>query len=115
MKLIVLIVLIVFTLTAHSANTNSDLKKCESAIEIKDDKSIVKYCISLEKNSQKAELFVIVAELFQNISYSRLNEIFDYGEADQNFVGIYNKKKSYSALEKSHLKKAFGRLKKQDD
>ena len=115
MKIILLSLMIVVTLSAHSDNNNSQLNDCKNAVELEVSKSIVKHCLTLEKDTKNREVLAITAELLQKISYNRINEIFGLGEDNSYLTEFKFNKKLYSTLEKHYLKDAFNRLNKYED
>ena len=115
MKIILLSLMIVVTLSAHSDNNNSQLNDCKNAVELEVSKSIVKHCLTLEKDTKNREVLAITAELLQKISYNRINEIFGLGEDNSYLTEFKFNKKLYSTLGKHYLKDAFNRLNKYED
>jgi len=104
-------VLFTFTMNIGYAKTLESFKKCETSFQKKQYNKIVKNCLNLEEDSQKAQLFKATAEILDKITYDRIESIFDYGEADPLMAKIYYKKKLYTNLEKHYLQEAFNKLK----
>lgn len=113
---IVLITLITYIFTfalesnAEVTKRLTDFEKCKNSFSVENHKNIIKNCLHMTGKSTDVETYKVIAELFEQVNYERINSIFDYGEADPLIAKMLYNKKLYTSLEKYYLTQAFKNL-----
>lgn len=110
-----LLILIIFFTNAIVAITQANMEKCEDAIQRIKEKEIVNNCMDLVGDLPRIKTYNAIAQLLNKVSLKRIDEIFDFGEADPLASKYMYNKKLYTNLEKYYLKQAYASLKKHSE